>query len=98
VQTRAGAVEGQSPEGHVDTAPATRADLLLLDEPTVAIWGSRFVVRGGGERVVCSQIATARSEELAGRVGTMLDLPVGRARWLATRLRLFARRDLVVGD
>lgn len=36
----------------------------------------------------CSQIATARSEELEGRVATMLALPVGRARWLATRLVL----------
>jgi ABC-2 type transport system permease protein len=38
----------------------------------------------------CSQIATARSEELAGRVATMLALPIGRARWLAARLSLAA--------
>jgi ABC-2 type transport system permease protein len=38
----------------------------------------------------CSQIATARGEELAGRVATTLALPVGRARWLATRLSLAA--------
>ena len=32
----------------------------------------------------CSQIATARSEELEGRVATMLALPIGRARLAAT--------------
>jgi ABC-2 type transport system permease protein len=44
----------------------------------------------------CSQIATARSEELAGRVATMLALPVGRARFLATRLSLAASAAAVI--
>lgn len=44
----------------------------------------------------CSQIATARAEELAGRTATMLALPVGRARWLGTRLLLAAAAAAVI--
>jgi ABC-2 type transport system permease protein len=44
----------------------------------------------------CSQIGTARGEEAAGRLETLLAQPVGRTAWLAGRLMLAAGAAVVI--